>query len=186
MQKNITRANTLVQSFKNLSVSQVVDTRENLVLPEVVDETLELFSIQARKANLDVKFTHTVPAEYQVWNGYRGHLSRILLNLLTNVERYAYPAESGGNVAVTLRFEPTPTVRYILAVRDEGAGIAPEHLPKVFEPFFTTGRAHGGAGLGLSVVYNLVTAALHGSVTAESTLGQGATFTVTFPHAIPE
>jgi signal transduction histidine kinase len=185
LQKNIARAHTLIQSFKNLSVSQIVDTKETLNLPEVVNEILALFSIQARKAKLQVEFSHSLP-ERQTWVGYRGHLSRILLNLLTNVERYAYPNGSGGKVEVRLSSENGATSRYVLAVRDYGCGIPPENLPHIFEPFFTTGRTQGGSGLGLSMVYNLVTAALHGAVNAESTLNQGTTVTMTFPHIIPD
>ena len=77
MQKNIVRAHTLIQSFKNLSVSQIADTKEALILPEVIDEILALFSIQARHARLDVTFTHTLPEAQCTWVGYRGHLSRI-------------------------------------------------------------------------------------------------------------
>ena len=186
MEKNIKRAHTLVQSFKNLSVSQIVDTKETLCLPEVVDEILALFSIQARKANLQVEFTHSLPEQGQTWVGYRGHLSRILLNLLTNVERYAYPGGNGGKVEVTLGSESGAAPRFVLTVRDRGCGIPPEHLPRIFEPFFTTGRMQGGAGLGLTMVYNLVTAALHGAVNAESTLKQGTTVRVTFPHVVPD
>jgi signal transduction histidine kinase len=182
MQKNITRAHALIQSFKNLSVSQIVDTKESLKLVEVVNEILALFSIQAKKSKLELEFTHSL-SEEETWVGYRGHLSRILFNLLTNVERYAYPDGSGGKVEVTLSSAPP---RYILVVRDHGAGISPENLPHIFEPFFTTARSQGGTGLGLSMVYNLVTAALHGTVNAESTLNQGTTVTIIFPQVIPD
>jgi len=182
MQKNIARAHALIQSFKNLSVSQIVDTKGSLKLVELVNEILALFSIQAKKSKLEVEFTHSLP-EDQTWVGYRGHLSRILFNLLTNVERYAYPGGSGGKVELILSSAPP---RYILVVRDHGAGISPENLPHIFEPFFTTARTLGGTGLGLAMVYNLVTAALHGTVNAESTLNQGTTFTITFPQVVPD
>jgi signal transduction histidine kinase len=182
MQKNIDRAHTLIQSFKNLSVSQIVDTKETVNLVEVVNETLALFSIEARKAKLEVEFSHSL-TESQAWVGYRGHLSRILLNLLTNVERHAYPKGSGGRVEVILSSAPA---QYVLVVRDHGAGISPAHLPQIFDPFFTTAREKGGTGLGLSMVYNLVTAALHGAVNAESTLNQGTTIKVTFPQVVPD
>lgn len=187
MQRNIVRAHTLIQSFKNLSVSQIVDTKETLVLPDVVEEILALFSIQARQARLDVTFNHALPEQQRTWVGYRGHLSRILLNLLTNVERYAYPDSTGGTVTVTLdthtrHQEP----HFRLTVRDSGCGIAPEHVPHVFDAFFTTGRSKGGTGLGMAMVYNLVTSALHGTIHLESAPGQGTTVTVTFPHVVPD
>jgi signal transduction histidine kinase len=187
MQKNIARAHTLIQSFKNLSVSQIVDTKETLSLPEVVNEILSLFSIQARKARLEIEFRNGLAEHEQSWVGYRGHLSRILLNLLTNVERYAYPADTGGRVEVSLESQTGGgTPRFVLSVRDWGSGIAPEHLPQIFDPFFTTGRGRGGSGLGLAMVYNLVSAALHGTVKARSAPGEGTTITVIFPRVIPD
>jgi signal transduction histidine kinase len=186
IQKNIARAHSLIQSFKNLSVSQIVDTQETLQLLDVIEEILALFAIQARQAKLDVVFTHALPASQRTWVGYRGHLSRILLNLLTNVERYAYPDGTGGKVEVMLSAQTRPQGPvFLLMVRDTGCGIAPAHLPQIFNPFFTTGRSKGGTGLGLAMVYNLVTSALHGSVQATSTPGQGTTVTVMFPQVIP-
>lgn len=187
MQKNIVRAHTLIQSFKNLSVSQIVDTKETLVLPEAVAEILTLFSLQARHARLDIAFNHALPESQRTWVGYRGHLARILLNLLTNVERYAYPDGTGGKVEVTLATDVRHSEPcFLLTVRDAGCGIAPDNLSQVFEPFFTTGRAKGGTGLGLAMVYNLVTVALHGTIHLESVPGQGTTVSVTFPHVIPD
>ncbi len=73
---------------------------------------------------------------------------------------------------------------YVLTVRDFGQGIPPENVPKLFEPFFTTGRILGGTGLGLSIVRNMVTGPLQGTVEVASTVGQGTTFTVAFPQRI--
>jgi signal transduction histidine kinase len=186
MQRNITRAHGLIQSFKTLSISEVADTKETLALPEVINEILALFSIQARQAGLEVEFKNDLPPDQQSWVGFRGVLSRVLLNLLTNVERYAYPAGTGGNVTVGLTLqERLPAPSFALTVRDWGAGISAEHLPRIFEPFFTTGRGRGGAGLGLAMVYNLVTAALHGTIEATSVPGEGTTITVTFPQVVP-
>lgn len=187
MQKNITRAHSLIQSFKNLSVSQIVDTKETLLLPEVINEVLTLFSIEARKSGLEVDFKNDLAVEDQTWVGFRGHLSRILLNLLTNVDRYAYPAGKGGKVEIRLAAQQRQRgPSFVMTVRDWGAGIPAENLPRVFEPFFTTGRGQGAAGLGLAMVYNLVTAALKGSIEAASAAGKGTTITVTFPQAVPD
>ena len=66
-------------------------------------------------------------------------------------------------------------------VRDYGRGIPPESLAKVFDPFFTTRLGQGGSGLGLSIVYGLVTRTLGGRVSVDSVPGQGATFTLVLP-----
>jgi signal transduction histidine kinase len=184
--KNVSRAHTLIRSFKNLSAGQISDTKESLSLPALVNEVLAVFSIQAHEANLEVEFTHSLAQEEQTWTGYRGHLSRILLNLLTNVERYAYAGGKGGKVEVTLKSASGAPPGYVLAVRDHGRGISPENLKQIFEPFAAPGRTKDYTGLGLVTVHNLVTAALHGTVHAESEVGQGTTFTVKFPHVIPE
>ena len=68
-----------------------------------------------------------------------------------------------------------------IAVRDDGLGIAQSHLDKVFDPFFTTKLGRGGSGLGLNIVYNLVTTSLGGRVQVVSTPGEGACFTLNLP-----
>lgn len=103
-------------------------------------------------------------------------LQQVLLNLLIN----AVQASSSGD-AVIVRVESGPGERSI-AVEDSGAGIAPEDLPRLFEPFFTT-RAHdGGTGLGLSVSHGIVQG-LGGRIRAESAgRGQGSRFVLTLPE----
>jgi len=65
---------------------------------------------------------------------------------------------------------------------DNGKGIPPENLDKIFEPFYTTRRGRGGTGLGLHILYNLVTQKLGGTVRCESTPGQGTSFTLLLPQ----
>ena len=68
-----------------------------------------------------------------------------------------------------------------LIYSDDGKGMSPEVQAKVFEPFFTTARARGGTGLGLHIVFNLVSQTLSGTIRCESQPGQGTTFTMTIP-----
>jgi signal transduction histidine kinase len=71
-----------------------------------------------------------------------------------------------------------------IVFEDDGKGIAPQHLPKIFDPFFTTGRDRGGTGLGLHIVYNLITARLQGSIDVESRPGEGTRFTILIPMVV--
>ena len=75
--------------------------------------------------------------------------------------------------------------QYQLSVRDQGRGIAPENLERIFEPFYTTGHGLGGTGLGLSIVHNLVTNALKGQIEVKSRPGEGTQFTISFPRSAP-
>ncbi|WP_411726485.1 ATP-binding protein [Methyloglobulus sp.] len=66
-------------------------------------------------------------------------------------------------------------------MRDYGAGISPESISKIFEPFFTMGRGKGVTGLGLAIINNMVSVAMQGTLSVESELGCGTCFTICFP-----
>jgi signal transduction histidine kinase len=183
IQNNIARANTLIQTFKNLSVRQVSDLREQVDLGTLVAEIVSLFAIKAKLAHLTIDVEDGLAGQDRIWDGYPGMMSQVLMNLLTNVERYAYPGGEGGRVVIALAGE---LETFSLSVRDFGRGILPEHLPRLFEVFFTTGRDRGGSGLGLAIVHNLVTAALGGTIRVDSQPGQGTTFTVTVPRTVKD
>ena len=188
MTANIQRAHKLIGTFKQLSASQFVDAKEALSLAEVVDDTLGLFAISARQARLDLQVVNALGERAGSWVGYRGILTQVLLNLLTNVERYAYPEGQGGPVEIVIADAPREgkEAAFAIAVRDSGRGIAPQHVPRIFEPFYTTGRGKGATGLGLAIVHNLVTTRLKGVVNVTSELDHGTAITVTVPRTIPD
>ena len=84
----------------------------------------------------------------------------------------------------------TPPVKSVeqveLSVSDDGLGMDAATAAQIFEPFFTTKRNQGGIGLGLHVVFNLVTARLGGSITVHSELGAGSRFVVRFPARLAQ
>jgi signal transduction histidine kinase len=185
IERNIERAHRLVEDFKRLSVSQVADTRDSLDLVGVIKEVLELFSISARQAGLKIVVRNLVaePGK-RTWLGYRGRLSQVLLNLLTNVQRYAYPDGGGGEVEIVIAADDAVADGgFVLTVRDFGRGIAPGDVPRVFDPFFTTGRARGGTGLGLAIVRGLVCDGMGGAIQLTSEPGQGTTVTIRLPRS---
>lgn len=189
MERNIQRAHRLVENFKKLSVSQIADTLEPLNLLEVIDETVHLFSVNARRAGITITVTSELPDRAAAaWTGYRGFMSQVLLNLFSNAERYAYPGGAGGNIEITVGTvaDRSGEARFTVRVRDFGCGMTPEVATRIFEPFFTTGRAIGGSGLGLSIVKNLVTNSLKGTIAVQSAPGQGTTFTLVLPRTVTE
>ena len=171
VQGNIARACQLIQRFKTLSSQQVSEARQRVCLSECVQDTLSLYSIQGRRAGIEVVFVPKLKGSAE-WDGYPGYLSQVLLNLLTNAERYAYPTGTGGRVEVELSDRVVRDGRrFDLIVRDFGVGIPTESQSRVFDPFFTTGRDKGGTGLGLAIVYSLVHESLYGQIELTSRPG---------------
>jgi signal transduction histidine kinase len=184
--RSVTRAHKLVQDFKKVSVHQITDAKETVNLAEVVAETAHLFRVTARESRMEVTVVDALPSGGAAWLGYPGSLSQVLLNLLSNAQRYAYPEGVGGKVEITLAAgQLPPGEAYEITVRDFGHGIPPDHLPRIFDPFFTTGRGKGGSGLGMAIVYNIATVQLGGAIRIDSTLGAGTTVTLTVPRAVP-
>ncbi len=117
-------------------------------------------------------------------DSFPGALGSVLTNLIQNALVHAFAPEDQG--AIAIEFEATVANWVCLSVRDNGAGIYAENLSKIFEPFYTTKRGQGGTGLGLHVVYNLVTQKLGGRVDVTSTKGKGTCFRVHLPCRAPE
>jgi signal transduction histidine kinase len=212
IQKNVTHAARLVQSFKKLSVGQLAEPRQQVDLVRVIHEVLNIFRAKTLSAlppgpnyrgprgqsgqhrlilassRLDIAVLCELPENLRIWDGFPGLFSRVLLNLLTNIDRYAYPGDEPGRVEITLtRKDNQPAgPGFHLKVRDFGRGIALTDLPHIFDPFFTTGRDRGGTGLGLSMVHNLVTQGFNGSVRATSVVDEGTTFELEFPERAPD
>lgn len=177
---NSTRAANLVQSFKLVAVDQSSDERRAFLLRDYIDELLRSLH-PTYKARAALTISVDCPADLEL-DGYPGALSQILTNLIMNALIHALDPEQPGRIAISAR--PCDGDMVELSVADDGNGIAPAVLPKIFDPFFTTRRGSGGSGLGLHIVYNLVTGRLHGTIGVESRPGQGTRFTLRFPQVI--
>lgn len=184
MRRNVESASRLIRDFKKISVSQLKDEKELFDISEAIEETVGLVFVTLKRKQVQVKFHNKLTSEQKKWTGYRGFLSQVLINLLTNVERYAYPKGMGGVAEVTIQLEDDK--HYCLIVKDYGKGISKENQTRIFEPFFTTGRSAGGTGLGLAIVHNLVTKAFKGEIRLNSEVGKGTEFIVVFPRVITE
>ncbi|MFN8610845.1 MAG: hybrid sensor histidine kinase/response regulator [Vulcanimicrobiota bacterium] len=180
--RNAARAHKLVQDFKKVSVHQITDIRESGNLLQILRETIHLFQVSSQGQPLEIELSTTLPDPVE-WLGYPGSLVQVVLNLLSNARRYAYPGGERGRLEIGLeRLEQG----YRLRVRDYGQGISPENLSRIFDPFFTTGRSRGGSGLGLSIVHTIVTAHLRGTIAVESRPGEGTIFSLELPQEVSE
>jgi signal transduction histidine kinase len=127
------------------------------------------------------KTQHTVTVncpEHIELDSYPGAFSQILTNLVMNSLIHGFEEIEQGEIVIDVsQNEHTLLVTY----SDNGKGVEQEHLTRIFEPFFTTGRGRAGSGLGLHIIYNVVTQTLGGQIHCTSTPGENTTFTITVP-----
>ena len=176
LHSNLNRASELVRSFKQVAVDQTVDDLRKIDLKEYLDEIL--LSIGPSFKNSKV----SVESEYEEGIGIETHpgaLSQIISNLVINSLTHAYDENSEGVIQIKSHADGGSVV---IEYSDDGKGISQENLKNIFTPFFTTRRGLGGSGLGLSIVYNLVTGTLKGNITVESEEGKGTQFRIEFPQ----
>lgn len=169
---NVSRAATLVQSFKQVSADQSSEEGRRVELGAYLREVLASLSPSLRRHGHETLVRCPRPVEIAT---YPGLLAQVVTNFVTNSLTHAY--EPGQHGRITLTVTPAPGGAEIVYA-DDGRGIPADILPRVFDPFFTTRRGTGGTGLGLNIVYNLVTLRLKGSVYAASAPTGGARFTV--------
>jgi signal transduction histidine kinase len=174
---NMERAASLIQSFKQVAVDRVSAERRRFALAEYIDEVLNSLHPTMRKTRIAVDVQ--CPANLEL-DGYPGALSQVLTNLVINAVVHAFDDGAEGRIAIIID-EPEPgIVRLVFA--DDGKGIPPDNMGRIFDPFFTTRRSAGGSGLGLHIVYNLVTGTLAGQIAVTSNLGRGTAFTLNIPR----
>jgi len=175
---NLHRAGELIQSFKQVAVDRSHAERRQFSLSEATDQIVASLRPVLKKA--PISLTIDVP-DGLIIDGYPGSYGQILTNLFLNAANHAFPDGKPGMISITARPRGADDIEIIFA--DNGAGMTPDVQRQAFDPFFTTRRNEGGTGLGLHIVYNLVTQQLGGRMMLESRLGQGTTFRIIMPRA---
>ncbi|MCJ8296265.1 MAG: HAMP domain-containing histidine kinase [Colwellia sp.] len=172
---NLQRSADLVNNFKLVAVDQ---SNENLRLYQVKKYTNKILSslqsvLKKKQCTLSLKCADDIT----LW-GDPGVLTQIITNLVMNSITHAFENTNERNINI----EITKKEQFLLLnYNDSGSGIKEEVQEKIFEPFFTTRRAKGNSGLGMHIVFNLVTQSLKGTIDCVSDLGNGAQFILKFP-----
>ncbi len=181
IRRNAERMHHLIDDILELSAieaGKIVVAAKEFMLAPLVDEVWSSMTSKAAKKN--IAFTNQVGADVTVFADSR-RLEQILTNLFSNAVKFT---REGGSIAVA--HERSDSFHKIRVI-DDGEGIAPEQLPRIFERFYRTDTARsrelGGTGLGLAIVKHL--SRLHGGeARVQSTPGKGSTFTIELPVAI--
>ena len=171
---NLQRTSDLVKSFKQVSVDQTTESRREFELKEYLESVLR--SLSPQFGSRDVAITVECPGDLSI-TSYPGAFAQIVTNLVMNSLDHGFEGSRSGRITVSARTEGD---RLIVSYTDDGRGIEAEVLPRIFDPFFTTSLQRG-SGLGLNIVYNLVTHRLGGSIECSSESGAGVLFTITLP-----
>ncbi len=149
-------------------------------LPQVIDLRSLIARAVARSERPDTPIAASYEASIVSILAREADLETALLNLLDNAQRFS---PEGKAVRVIVRGRPSDE-RVLIRVEDDGPGILPEHLPRVFDRFFTTDAERDGTGLGLAIVKSVVTAH-SGSVTVVSPAGGGTCIELSLPSGFP-
>ncbi|MFC6659928.1 PAS domain-containing sensor histidine kinase [Deinococcus multiflagellatus] len=175
-QRNLSRIGDFIRKIRG-HTRDTVSERRTFDAVAGVEDTLTMLAHEARAAKVNLLFER--PREGVTLQGEPGRLTQVVTNLVVNAIHACPP---GANV--TVRFGQQAGAR-TLEVEDTGSGIPEDVLPRIFEPMFTTKEVGKGTGLGLSIIHDIVTGHFGGEILVDTRLGQGTTFTVTFPGLAP-
>lgn len=178
MLTNLVRASKLIKSFKQVSVDQSHEEIHEFNLKLYLDEIfLALNPLLSRTKH---KYSYQCPEDIVILTS-PGVIYQIVSNLFNNSVVHAFPDETAGELVLNI----VKTSEGIeLIYKDNGCGMTQDIQAQVFDPFFTTKRGKGGSGLGMNIVFNLVTQELKGTVRLSSDLGEGTTFYISLPESL--
>lgn len=174
--RNLERAASLISSFKKVAVDQSNEDERTVIVNELVKGVL--LTLAPKLNSLPYKIHIDCPQALSVVTK-AGPISQILINLIMNSVIHGFDGADEGDIEINIiQMSSQLNITY----RDNGKGIKESIKNKIFEPFTTTKRGEGGSGLGLHLVYNLVTQALGGSIQLENnTAKNGVHFEISFP-----
>ena len=176
IEEHVERARKVVHNM--LGFARRMDPRtEDVDIKQVIDQTISLLENYARTSNIDIQTD--LASDVPIIASDQAQLQQVFLNLVSNA---IDAIGNGGTIEVSTR-QLDGDIH--VDVKDNGPGMSPEMQKKIFEPFVTTKSGGKGTGLGLWVSLGIVEK-MGGTITVESKVGEGCTFTVKLPIVVPE
>ncbi|MDO8178303.1 MAG: PAS-domain containing protein [Undibacterium sp.] len=180
IERGLTSAADLVSSFKQVAVDQASSKRRHFQMAKVCSDVIATMMTKIRQAGLSIELDISANIEM---DSYPGPFDQVICNLVDNVILHGLNGQSGAHITITAHLVDECFVELLFA--DNGVGIPEENVARIFDPFFTTKLGRGGSGLGLNIVYNIVTSLLGGKIKVQSREGKGVTFVLTLPLVAP-
>ena len=171
---NLSKAAELVKSFKQIAVDQTSEEKRTFTLEKYLNELLLSIGnvFKGTQIEVDIKCDSNI----KIYS-YPGLLSQIITNLIMNSIIHGFDENKRGNISIDAKILDEDL---IIVYKDDGKGIPSDNLYKIFDPFFTTNRENGGSGLGLNIIYNIITKQLDGTIKCKSNEPVGTEFFITF------
>lgn len=174
--RNLNRAAELISSFKQVAVDQSSELDRAFSFKQLMEEIL--LSLRPRLKNVSHEVQIVCDPSLCI-ETKAGPINQIMINLIMNSIIHGFENMDEGHILIEAEMIDSNKIN--ICYKDDGKGI-PEHMRKrIFDPFVTTKRGQGGSGLGMHLVYNLVTQALNGSISISSEEGKGVEFQIVFP-----
>ncbi len=172
---NLERAASQIQVFKQVAVDQSDEAIRTFLLKQYLQEIIKSLHPELKKKPCLIEID--CPDDLMITT-YPGTISQIFSNLIMNSLKHGFKNRDSGKISIVSYREADDI---IIKYRDNGQGIPEELSGKIFEPFYTTARSEGGTGLGLHIVYNIITQKLRGNISVETTPEEGLSFHMEFP-----
>jgi signal transduction histidine kinase len=176
---NLHRAGELIQSFKQVAVDRSHTEARVFDLKEATQQIIASLRPGLAKRKLDLSLE--CPDGISM-NSYPGPYGQVLTNLFINSVTHGFRDDREGSIAIKIAELGDKYVSIEFA--DTGWGMSEDVRKHAFEPFYTTLRGQGGTGLGLHIVYNIVTQKLGGRIELSTRAGEGSTFHIVLPREI--
>ncbi|MCK4698864.1 MAG: HAMP domain-containing histidine kinase, partial [Bacteroidales bacterium] len=158
-----------------VSVDQSTEQQREFYLKAYLEDVIRSLYPKLKQRDIDINIECDEKLQL---NSYPGTFAQIFTNLVLNSIAHGFKEEKSKGVIDILVKQEAKQIQ--IEYKDNGEGISHEILPKIFDPFFTTDQSKG-TGLGLNIIYNLVTQKLKGSIKCESEEKKGAVFRIVVP-----
>lgn len=181
--KNLKRAVNLINSFKQTAVDQIIEEKRAFDVKIYIDEIL--ISIHSKVKSTGHSIENCCPGNVIIVS-YPGAFAQIITNFVINSLHHGFDGIKSGKMVFNAKMidQGQESQMLELTYSDNGVGMDETILNSIFEPFFTTKRNKGGTGLGMHIVYNLVTQKLRGQIQCQSLPGQGTMFIIQIPLTV--
>lgn len=180
VESNLARAARLISSFKSVAVDQTSEAERSFNLVAYLQDIIDSLSPHLGPRSVTVEIAGP---DDMMLKSYPGAFAQIVTNLVMNSLLHGFDGRAQGNIVIEVsEVSGLGELRYA----DDGIGMDEETVKRVFDPFFTTKRGQGGSGLGMHILFNLVSQILRGTVRCRSTPGEGVEVSIRFPTLPPE